>query len=108
MGAIESYVDKVIANRMKKRGMSGTLAGADAMARLRALNANGELHEYASRRIAWQVRTDGKIVARVKERVLEDPERWLRKAVPALYGPHADRPWVKAIRELLSTKEAMV
>jgi len=108
MGAIESYVDKVIANRMKKRGMRWTLAGADAMARLRALNANGELHEYASRRIAWQVRTDGKIVARVKERVLDDPERWLRKAVPALYGPHADRPWVKAIRELLSTKEAMV
>lgn len=108
MGAIEPYVDKVIANRMKKRGMRWTLAGADAMARLRALNANGELHEYASRRIAWQVRTDGKIVARVKERVLDDPERWLRKAVPALYGPHADRPWVKAIRELLSTKEAMV
>ncbi|HHY47045.1 MAG TPA: ISLre2 family transposase [Firmicutes bacterium] len=108
MGAIEPYVDKVIANRMKKRGMRWTLAGADAMARLRALDANGELHAYASRRITWQVRTDAKVVARVKERVLEDPGGWLRKAVPALYGPHRNRPWVRAIRELLSGKEAMV
>ena len=74
------------------------------MARLRALDANGELHEYASKRITWKIRTDAKVVARVKERVLEDPEGWLRKAIPALYGPHANRPWVRAIRELLSGK----
>lgn len=104
MGTVEAYVDKVIANRMKKRGMRWTLAGADAMARLRALKANGELHEYASRRISWQVRVDAKLVARVKEKVLEDPEAWLRKSIPALYGPQANRPFVRAIRELLSVK----
>ncbi|NPV81656.1 MAG: hypothetical protein HPY52_15570, partial [Firmicutes bacterium] len=48
------------------------------MARLRTLDANGELHEYASKRITWKIRTDAKVVARVKERVLEDPEGWLR------------------------------
>lgn len=78
------------------------------MARLRALNASGELREYASRRLAQKVRTDAVIVAKVRERVLGNPVRWLRKAVPALYGPHADKQGVKAIREPLSTKEAIV
>ncbi|MEW6141466.1 MAG: ISLre2 family transposase [Thermodesulfobacteriota bacterium] len=108
MGAAEPYVDKVIANRMKKRGMRWTISGADAMARLRALNANGELRRYASKRVFWKVKADAKVVIRVKERVLDDPGGWLRKAIPALYGPHADRPWIKAIRELLSTEEVVM
>ena len=43
MGAIEGNVDKVIADRMKKRGMSWTRRGADRMARLISLREMGEL-----------------------------------------------------------------
>ena len=31
---------------------------------------------------------------------VEDVAQWLRVRIPALYGPHADREWVKALRHL--------
>jgi len=31
---------------------------------------------------------------------LEDAAAWLRVRMPALYGPHSDRDWVKLLRQL--------
>lgn len=41
LGAIEGNVDKLGANRMKKRGMSWTIKGAQRMARLITLREMG-------------------------------------------------------------------
>ncbi|HEY8488076.1 MAG TPA: hypothetical protein VIL38_03255, partial [Thermaerobacter sp.] len=31
---------------------------------------------------------------------VEDVAQWLRVRIPALYGPHANREWVRALRQL--------
>ena len=50
LGAIEGNVDKLIANRMKKRGMSWTRRGGNRMTRLINLREMGQLHLWVNRR----------------------------------------------------------
>lgn len=100
LGAIEGNVDKLVANRMKKRGL-WTIKGAQRMARLIDLRETGKLH-------SWITHKDG-------ERQSQPPERqttergpvadkgttaWLEVNLPALYGPHQNRPWVHILRAL--------
>jgi hypothetical protein len=49
LGAIEGNVDKLIAERLKKRGMSWTKQGADRMARLISLREMGKLNTWIER-----------------------------------------------------------
>lgn len=49
LGAMEGNVDKLVANRMKKRGMSWTISGAQGMARLISLRKMGQLHSWINR-----------------------------------------------------------
>jgi hypothetical protein len=44
LGAMEGNVDKLIANRMKKRGMSWTIRETQRMSRLISLREMGKLH----------------------------------------------------------------
>jgi hypothetical protein len=46
LGAIESNIDKLVANRMKKRSMSWTIKGAQRMSRLISLREMGKLHSW--------------------------------------------------------------
>ncbi|MEA3253420.1 MAG: ISLre2 family transposase [Chloroflexota bacterium] len=102
LGAIEGNVDKLIADRMKKRGMSWTRRGADRMARLISLREMSELN-------AW-IKCQGTLqYTPVKEEIMPDRDQyrgkkdssaWLKAEVPALYGPHSDRPWVQILRAL--------
>jgi len=101
LGAIEGNVDKLIADRMKKRGMSWTRRGADRMARLISLKEMGELN-------AW-INCQGKPQCTpVKERIIpvqgqyqgKDDAAWLNARLPALHGPHSDRPWAQVLRAL--------
>ena len=101
LGAIEGNVDKLIADRMKKRGMSWTKRGADRMARLISLREMGELN-------AWIKCSDKPQHTVVKERIMTDECQyqgkddcaWLNARLPALRGPHSDRPWVQVLRVL--------
>ena len=103
LGAIEGNVDKLIADRMKKRGMSWTRQGADRMARLISLRQMNELN-------AW-IKCQGMPQdTPVKERItLEEDQHpgkkdggaWLNAGLPALHGPHSDRPWVRVLRTLI-------
>jgi len=102
LGAIEGNVDKLIADRMKKRGMSWTRRGADRMAKLISLREMSELN-------AWIKCQDTLQYTPVKERTMpdrgqyrgkKDSGAWLKAEVPALYGPHSDRPWVQILRAL--------
>ena len=49
LGTMESNGDKLVANRVKKRGMSWTVAGAQRLAVATQLSANAELSDWC-----WQ------------------------------------------------------
>lgn len=102
-GAIESNVDKVGANRMKKRGMSWTKAGARRMACLLALSMEGKLDTVVCQasQIGERARVSIKKVRRILKKSYDEAEgKWLQASIPALYGPHASRHWVKYLKSL--------
>jgi hypothetical protein len=99
LGAIEGNVDKLIANRMKKRGMSWTINGAQRMARLIRLRETGQLH-------CWTPRIDRSGDSHPSKKISsrKTPEKyagaWLEAGMPALYGPHQNRHWAQILRTL--------
>lgn len=101
LGAIEGNVDKLVANRMKKRGMSWTIKGAQRMARLIDLREMGKLH-------SWITHKDEQRQSQPPERQTTEKEpvadkgtaAWLEVNLPALHGPHQNRPWVRILRAL--------
>ena len=101
LGAIESNIDKLVAHRMKKHGMSWTKRGGDRMVRLICLREKGQLQGWVNCRpqpeepkdspMSWRVRKN-------KGRTGEEKHRtWLETGLPALYGPHCNRPWVQVL-----------
>ena len=101
LGAIEGNVDKLVANRMKKRGMSWTIKGAQKMARLISLREMGQIHYW----ITHRNKSEGRSLSRKqnsKRKVTKwkDTGAWLKTEMPVLYGPHQNRYWVKMLRAL--------
>ena len=98
LGAIEGNVDKLIADRMKKRGMSWTKRGANRMARLINLRERGNLNTW----VKYQNRTQH-IPSRERTMLKEDQYQdrdnaaWLSAGLPALHGPHSNRPWARVL-----------
>jgi hypothetical protein len=102
LGAVEGNVDKLFADRMKKRGMSWTKEGANRMARLISLRHSGKLDTTMETPIdkpALSVASPGHRAERSGYEG-EDGGAWLQASLPALYGPHSDRPWVQMLRAL--------
>ena len=101
LGAMEDNVDKLVANRMKKRGMSWTISGAQGMARLISLREMGELHSWINREDKLGGNQPPKKKT-VKEKPMRrsDPTAWFKVSLPALYGPQQSRPWVQIPRAL--------
>jgi len=105
MGVAETIVDKKIANRMKKRGMSWSRQGAIAMAALLMLKANGELEEWLEQKIPQEQANPLNKVMAVKKVTIKDIGSWLQAKLPALEGPDSSKNWVKyVLRGLTSNK----
>lgn len=104
LGAIEGNVDKLIANRMKKRGMSWTRRGGNRMARLINLREMGQLHLWVNRRdkqdTSQSIPVSLKAVSGKGRCTDGDSRAWLEAGLPALYGPQANRPWAQALRAI--------
>lgn len=102
LGAIEGNVDKLAANRMKKRGMSWTKRGAHRMARLLQMQQWGEVCSWPTR--PAEAKTQGKGLttysSKMKPRRRRDEGLGLHMNLPALSGPHSSRPWAQALRNL--------
>lgn len=102
LGAMEGNVDKLVANRMKKRGMSWTRRGAQRMARLIQMQQWGEVRAWTAK--PAEPRLLGKAPARTglktKARKGSHDGDWLNMNLPALSGPHYARPWVQALKRL--------
>jgi len=101
LGAIEGNVDKLVANRMKKRGMSWRVKGAQRMTRLISLREMGKLHSWITRKDEQkQSHPPRRQTIEEKPTTKKDAATWLEACLPALYGPHQSRPWVNVLRAL--------
>lgn len=104
LGAMESNVDKIAANRMKKRGMSWTKQGARRMSRLILMQLWGEVCSWTTylkpTKPTSLVTVGVSTEARVKSRKHGHGYDWLNMSLPALSGPHCGRPWVQALKTL--------
>ena len=102
MGTIETNGDKILANRVKKRGMSWTVKGADRMAKVIQLRSNDDLTDWVKSYGGGQAQQEllKPAVTKVRKRVKKDPEEWIAAHIPSLEGPHSDRYWVSILREL--------
>lgn len=98
LGAIEGNVDKLVANRMKKRSMSWTIKGAQRMARLISLREMGKLHSWITSKDRLEAsRLSKREIGKDKAILGKDIGAWLEAGLPALYGPHQNRPWVQVL-----------
>ena len=102
-GPIEGNIDKLIVRRMKNQGMSWTHKGIRRMLGVRLLLREGKLIDWLDLR---NVNTEKhgstpKRINRVIEKTIKQNYfDWFSAGVPALYGPHASRPWVKLLKSL--------
>jgi len=99
MGAIEGNIDKILANRFKKRGMSWSPSGALNLAKVGQLIINNDWDSF------WPAEEEVifKQIEPKKEVHLPKEDKYDRKySLPVLVGPHQDRTWVKQLKELVS------
>jgi hypothetical protein len=104
LGAIEGNVDKLVANRMKKRGMSWTIKGARRMTRLVNLREMGELHAWITHKGRQRHNKPSRQSRQISMPKLNSgmiQQVWLEAGLPALSGPHQNRPWVQVLRALI-------
>lgn len=104
LGSIEGQVRHTLARRMKNIGGCWGESGMDNMAHLLAARMNGELDKFVASPVWDRDLVDELIedvppvdIPKAVRKSGEDTERWLRANMPALQGPHADRPWIKHV-----------
>jgi len=101
-GAIESNINKVIASRFKKRGMSWSEKGALSLLKIKETILNNEWDDW------WKTERERNIkVGKYKPPL---PASYFKKetetaplievTIPALRGPDQGKPWVGVLREL--------
>lgn len=107
-GAMEGNVDKLVVRRMKNQGMSWSPQGIRRMLCVRFLYLEGKADEVLKcprradlpRIPARKVRS---LIGRVG--VLQPHIGVLETALPALYGPHRNRPWVQVLKSMLQPND---
>jgi hypothetical protein len=102
-GAIEGNIDKLVVRRMKNQGMSWTIRGIRRLLCVRFMVLEGRLVEWLRRDEDQEARIKippKKIRRLVTNLPIQEPDAWLKVTIPALYGPHASRPWVRALKKL--------
>jgi hypothetical protein len=100
-GAIEGNVDKLIVRRMKNRGMNWTIKGIRRLICIRFLALEGNLKDWLKQesKTDTSIRVSPKKFNRIVTRLSsQEPDAWLEGRLPALYGPHASRPWAKSLK----------
>jgi len=101
-GAIESNINKLIASRFKKRGMSWSEKGALSLLKIKETILNGEWNNW------WETERERNIkVGKYKPPL---PAAYFKKetesspivevTIPALRGPDRGKPWVGVLRKL--------
>ncbi|MDP2945698.1 MAG: ISLre2 family transposase [Atribacterota bacterium] len=101
-GAIESNINKVIASRFKKRGMSWSKKGALSLLKIKETILNNEWDDW------WETERERNI--KITEFKPPLPASYFKKetetsplievTIPALRGPDQGKPWVGVLRKL--------
>ncbi len=108
MGVVESNIDKILANRFKKLGISWSVAGAENLASIIIADRNGELDEMITKEVDWEINqekltaeTEGYIT--VKETAAKkDNQYFYNTIMPVFEGPAAGKCWVKSLKSIAS------
>jgi len=97
LGTMEGNESNLFADRMKDRGMSWRISGAQRMGKGIELSRNGELGNFAGRRPTSNERGEQTL----SFDLFSHKDAYKEQAsMPVLYGQHACRPWVKVLKEL--------
>ena len=102
-GAIEGNIDKLVAKRMKNQGMSWKIKGIRHMLCVRSLVREEKLDGYCAPVNSAHIAPKALIkrINRVIDNTTHQNYReYFLTGLPALYGPHASRPWVKILKSL--------
>jgi len=102
MGAMESNIDKVIADRFKKKGMRWSKKGAKNLVKIKLSKINGELKNKLYEDYNWHFKEE-KLEGKYKKvnKKLEKKEDPVKKGgLPALEGPDAGKDWVKGLKKI--------
>lgn len=102
-GAVEPNIDKTIAHRFKRRGMSWSEKGASALLKVRQVIFNGEWDSwwYEKRDEKIEIRTIFKEPLTAKEACRrQDVMPYIEATLPCYRGPDQSKPWVGIFREL--------
>lgn len=104
-GAMEGNVDKLVVRRMKNQGMSWTIKGIRRLLCVRFLVLEKKLSSWLVKEKTSSVKTIARRRLRhiVNHLSQEQPEDWLQVNIPALSGPHPNRPWVRLLKEMAGT-----
>lgn len=106
-GAIEPNIDKVIAQRMKNRGMSWSRKGAISLLKIKETIINGDWDNW------WKEDRDKTITVNSEWKKplpatcfkkAAEQNTWLDTAIPALQGVDQDKPWAGILRELTRSR----
>lgn len=101
LGAMEGNVDKLIAIRTKRRGMSWRKTGLHSMAKLLQSVYQGDVEFYASpcrqRPLAALQASPRPSRLKVSSKGQDTP---FKATLPAVRGPHASRPWARLIKAM--------
>lgn len=101
LGAIESYVDKNVARRMKNRGMSWVREGAEAMVRILMFVHNGILKERLEDDY-YHIKNPVKKLKYRKRKFKREWSNWLQVKMPVLIGPSSGQNWVKGLKSIVT------
>jgi hypothetical protein len=103
MGAIESNIYSAVTQRMKKKRMSWSETGAESMLQLicRMMNYGG-LEDWYSKQRYEKIDLKKEDYSRLAANTVwaGKEENPLPARMPALYGPHQDKVWVRVLREI--------
>ncbi len=104
-GAIEGNIDKLIVRRMKNQGMSWKLQGIRRLLCVRFLVLEKKLTGWIERDKQPLLTSNLPVPKRKMRRVVnrlssQEPDEWVKVNLPALYGPHASRPWVRRLKSI--------
>jgi len=98
LGAIESNIDKTLANRFKKRRMRWSRPGAISLTKVGKKIVNNEWDSWWPKEIA-QLEPDRLNLEKISLDFDKDSNDKYDNiySLPILSGPHQDRPWVRSL-----------
>ena len=103
-GAMESNVDKFLAHRFKKRGMSWSVKGALGLIKVKETIANGDWDSWwlegRDKKIEIDTEPLKQLTAKDCWKIEKNSLPLIEADIPALQGPDRNEPWAKVVRQL--------